>query len=292
MPSRFLYNEAIKLKTSNITISEVINRYECLFFDVYGVLLDKRGLYGHTLPLFTKLRKLSKPFLLVSNGASKTLDETVSYYNKLGLQVNSSEVITSGSLLKDWVIQNNLTGAKAFILGDEPSKNIVKESGMDLVTQVDFEVFLVMNQTENLLPVLDQAITALISKIDSGSPFKMLLPNPDHLYPKSNSQFGITSGALANLIEGVLRKRYGKDMNYRFECLGKPYSPIFKKATEMVGTKNVAMIGDQYPTDIEGALNFGVDGVLYTKGMTKISSFQDFSVKDKAFYLLNSFEPF
>lgn len=277
------------MQVTEITLSEILQKFDCLFLDVYGVLLDKNGLFNHTAAFIDRLRRENKKFMLVSNGAGRTLENTVSHYNKVGLKVSSEEVITSGSLLKEWVDSHNLAGIKAYAIGNPGSLNLVENSSLKLTQNGDFDVFLVMNQVDNLLEELDTTISLLVKKIDSGSYPKLVLPNPDFLYPKAEGDIGITSGAIANLIESVLKKRYGPNSPIEFIKLGKPYSPIFKKAVERTGAKNPVMIGDQIPTDVLGALNFGITGVLYSGGMTHLDSYQDASLAQKSFHVLKSF---
>ncbi len=70
------------------------------------------------------------------------------------------------------------------------------------------------------------------------------------------------------MFETALAMRYPHRPDLRFVRLGKPQAAIFNEAFLLSGTRNMVMIGDQIDTDIRGALDFGIDGVLIATGVT------------------------
>jgi ribonucleotide monophosphatase NagD (HAD superfamily) len=72
--------------------------------------------------------------------------------------------------------------------------------------------------------------------------------------------------------------------------LGKPHAPIFRKALERSGTRDMVMIGDQLETDIYGAVEFGLDAVLVNTGIAH-PDHKNVDPSLQPTYLLNSLEP-
>ncbi|MDY6407461.1 MAG: HAD-IA family hydrolase, partial [Pseudomonadota bacterium] len=89
----------------------------------------------------------------------------------------------------------------------------------------------------------------------SGLP--VLSTNPD-LIASEGGHWVIRQGTLAQLF----RDRGGRIIEY-----GKPYSNIYRYAFQKLGitpTSRIAMIGDTYRTDIQGALNAGITPIWCT----------------------------
>ena len=51
---------------------------------------------------------------------------------------------------------------------------------------------------------------------------RLILPNPDLIYPRGEHSFGIAAGGVALLFEAALRRRYPGRDDLAFVRLGKP----------------------------------------------------------------------
>lgn len=284
--------------------AEVVDSFDAVFLDVYGILLSGAGLYDHTPALISWLHDQRKPFLLVSNGSSRTLVESAKAYQAQGIAVEPHEIMTSGALLRYWVEEQGLKGQRALVLGRSASYPVISEAGLLPAKdgeQVD--VVVVLNQADNLLHQIDHALTTIIHSIDQDKPIQLVCPNPDCLYPKSGDSFGITAGAIAELLEGALAKRYGVGSQLQFTRLGKPYPMIFAKALAKLSdhwqrsfaAERILMVGDQIATDVKGALDFGLGAMLYQGGVANIAKFknQELSTSgaQRSFYISDDLYP-
>ena len=257
---------------SKVDIFFLIDRYDALAFDAFGVLLDESGLKPGAASLLAHLKKIAKPYWIVTNGSSRARDGMAAYYRSMGLLVTEPSIITSGCLLSGHFAGENLAGSRVAVLGTEGSNTMVAAAGgipVDLLGGEEFDVVVVANQTEfPFLESVDAVISQTICAREAGRSMHLVLTNPDLLYPKGQGRYGITSGAIALLIESALELRFPGDPANRFCRLGKPYAPIFSCLTAKAGTRNIVMIGDQIETDIKGARAFGLDAALYTRGVT------------------------
>jgi len=253
-----------------ITIETLIDRYEVLLLDAYGVLVHSSGTLAGAVELITRLNRAKKPFYILTNDASRLPATTATQFQNMGLAIEADRIITSGALLKGYFATNRLAGSRCVVLGPEDSVRYVESAGGVVVCpQEAFDVLVIGDESGfPFLDTIDTVLTGLIRKLDHDENVHLVLPNPDLIYPKSDRGFGITGGCIALILEAALHQRYPGRSNLHFDRLGKPHAVIFKEALRRSGTRNMVMIGDQLATDIRGAHGFGLDSVLVGSGIT------------------------
>ena len=253
-----------------ITIETLIDRYEVLLLDAYGVLVHSSGTLAGAAELITKLNRAAKPYYILTNDASRLPATAAARFQSMGLAIEADRIITSGALLKDYFAENRLTGSRCVVLGPEDSVRYVELAGGVVVSPEEaFDVLVIGDESGfPFLETVDTVLTGLIRKLDHGENVHLVLPNPDLIYPKSEQGFGITGGGIALILEAALHQRYPERSTLRFDRLGKPHTDIFEEALRRSGTENMIMIGDQLATDIHGARAFGLDSVLVGSGIT------------------------
>ena len=257
-----------------ITIETLIDRYEVLLLDAYGVLVHSSGTLAGAVELITRLNLAKKPFYILTNDASRLPATTATQFQNMGLAIEADKIITSGALLKDYFAKNRLTDSRCVVLGPEDSGRYVELAGGEVVPpEESFEVLVIGDESGfPFIETMDIVLTGLIHKLDNGENVHLVLPNPDLIYPKSDQGFGITGGGIALILEAALHQRYPGRRDLQFDRLGKPHAAIFKEALRRSGTRNMVMIGDQIATDIRGAHAFGLDSVLVGSGITHMET--------------------
>jgi HAD superfamily hydrolase (TIGR01459 family) len=260
--------------TAPTTIDALLQRYDGFLVDAYGVLVDSSGPLPGAAAFLNRLQAEHKPFVVLSNDASRLPETAARRYRGFGLPIDPDHMLTSGSLLAPYFEQQDLTGSHCIVLGPADSRTMVERAGGVVV---DFDddrasVFIACDDAGyDFLPAIESTISTALRRLDRGEPVQLLLPNPDLTYPKSKGEVGLTSGSVAMLIEAALRVRYG-DETPTFIALGKPNPPIFEAGCHRLGLdrNRVVMLGDQLGTDIQGATGFGVDSVLVGTGLGRI----------------------
>jgi HAD superfamily hydrolase (TIGR01450 family) len=252
------------------TITQLIERYEALLFDAYGVLVHVAGPMPGAPELIARLNEIVKPYCVVTNDASRLPDSTAARYRRYGLEVDSERIITSGMLLKDYFAKHRLQGARCAVLGPRDSERYVELAGGEVVPpDTQFDALVIGDESGfEFLETVDTALTTLFKLIDRGRNVHLVLPNPDLIYPAGVDSFGIAAGSVAMLFEAALRRRYRDRPGLEFTRLGKPYPHLYEAAIARCGTRNVVMIGDQLETDIAGARAAGIDAALITTGVS------------------------
>lgn len=257
---------------SPIRIADLLDRYEGILLDAYGVLLNHDGPLPGAAALVDRLVRGSKPWFILTNDASRTPETSSQRYRSFGLDVPAERVITSGSLLPDWFRREGLSGKTCVVLGTGDSIRTVAEAGGRILPAADdaeADVLVVCDeQGYPLRGTLDRVITLLYRRLDRGAEVRLVLANPDLVYPEGETRYGLTAGGIAHLLEGALALRY-PDRMLRFERLGKPHPPMFEEAARRAGTRRLVMVGDQIATDIRGAREFGIDSALALTGLTR-----------------------
>jgi HAD superfamily hydrolase (TIGR01450 family) len=257
-----------------ISVQEIVDGYDGVLLDAYGVLVDKTGALPGAADFLQRLLVAGKPFLVLTNSASRlpsTLADELAGY---GLPVPGARILTSGALLADWFRRAGLRGAGCLVLGPPESEDYVREAGgrvlePDGYAAREAEVLVIADQKGfPCLERMDLVLSLVIERLDAGRPMQLLLCNPDLIYPVAPGRYGFTAGSLAAMLETVIRQRHPaiRDPVVR---LGKPYPPMFEAALERIGGERPVMLGDQLATDIAGANACGIDSVLVGTGLAR-----------------------
>jgi HAD superfamily hydrolase (TIGR01450 family) len=257
-----------------VHLGDLVDRYEALLFDAYGVLVHLDGPLPGAREAIAHLNAIGKPYLIVSNDAARTGASAAARYQGFGLAIPEDRVVSSGVVLRSYLAAEGLTGLRCMVIGPPDSQTLVREAGAEVVPAedgVDADALVLCDEAgPPLLPAMDAALTLALRRAEAGRPLRLLLPNPDLIYLRGHGQFGLTAGSLALIIEAALAQRHPGRSDLTFLRLGKPYPAIFEEALRRAGTRRAVMVGDQLGTDIAGARGVGLDAVLSATGLTVI----------------------
>ncbi|MEO7214381.1 HAD-IIA family hydrolase [Mucilaginibacter sp.] len=256
---------------------EIIDNYEVVFFDAFGVLKNYGGLVPGIERTFDYLEESGKEYYIVTNDASRSPTQLAESYHKKGLNIITADrVISSGMLTKEFLDLKVDDGIVAY-LGTEDSAHYIESEGLhtlpvSAITAENFDkvnalVFLDdegfdwcndLNKTVNLLR--RRTIPAIVA-------------NTDFAYPVNVNEIAIAVGGIAAMIEAIVGKKF-----IRF---GKPDSQMFMFAYDLIreyrpiSKKEIVMVGDTLQTDILGGNKFGLDTVLVLSGNTLAADAQN-----------------
>ena len=254
-------------------ILDIINKYDAVFLDAYGVLVDGSGPIAGSAEFIRQLKQSQKAYLMVTNDASRQHSSISKRLASFGIDISENKIISSGSLLKPYFEKQEMIGAKTCVLGTTESHEFAVTAGgvlVDPISEPEFDLLILADEAGYpFIETVDAVVSHLIQMFDKGTIPRLVLPNPDLLYPKAPQACGLAAGSIALMIEAALSLRYGDGPQYKFDRLGKPHSMIFEMACAQLETQNVLMIGDQLHTDVLGAQNFGIDSLLVLTGLTK-----------------------
>jgi HAD superfamily hydrolase (TIGR01450 family) len=249
----------------------IVTGYKAVFFDAYGVLKNHVGIIPGIGDTFAFLRDHDIDFYILTNDASRSPLELASAYLDAGLaQIGEQKIISSGMLAREYLSSKVKSGMVACV-GTDMSTRYVETAGLTTVSIQDLDlkdtdevralVFLddegfdwatALNHAVNLLRVRNVPV---------------IVANTDITYPVSRNHVAVAIGALADMVERVVGKRF-----IRF---GKPDAQMFSFALEHIRVEgrtvtkaDILMVGDTLETDIMGGNHFGIDTALVLSGNT------------------------
>ncbi len=250
------------------SLADLLARYEGVLLDAWGVLIDSQGERTGAAALLSWLTSQDKPFVVVSNTAAALPEELSERLYRLGCTVDPERVLTSGRALADFFSDHDLVGRRCRVLGQHSSCVYVQQAGGCVVEPGEaFEVLVVADEEGYpFAPTLGEVLTTVIHRLDANKPVTLVVPNPDHLYPRAGGAVGIASGSIAALIEAALTSRYGEQAP-RCHRVGKPSPTLFDAGCSLLKSRRVIAVGDQMETDVRGATAAGLDTILVLGGI-------------------------
>ena len=250
---------------------EIAENFDTILVDAYGVFWDGLKLIPGAKETLRFLVQEGKQVCVLSNSSAVNHS-----YEKKGLfrGTHYTDVITSGDLLYHHLVNDTLPlkGHNIFVVGHTQFNidSSINFHHVNRIEEADF-VYLGTPRVENVdsFPDLKAHFFKTAPSLydtDIIEPFmdslknikELKLPvvstNPDML-ALEKGHWVIRQGTLTK----VFREMGGKVLEF-----GKPYKEIYEFAFNKLGikpSKKVAMIGDTFRTDIQGAINVGITPV-------------------------------
>ncbi len=250
----------------------IVKDFKVVFLDSYGVLKNHKGLIDGVPDTIAFLRDEGIKFRVLTNDASRSQEQQVEVFNRLGLKdLDVEEIITSGMLAKQFLAHKIKDGKIAY-LGTENSAEYILQSGLQHIAVRDID-----------LEDLDD-ISAFVFLDDEGFDWNydidttvnflrrktvpVIVANSDKYYPVNKSDVSVATGGIAKLCESMLNKK--------FIQFGKPDTQMFNYAYEHINRDgliydkdDILMVGDTLNTDILGGNKFGLKTMLVLTGNTR-----------------------
>lgn len=249
----------------------IIDKYEVVFFDAFGVLKNYGGLLPGIENTFAYLEAQGKEYYIVTNDASRSPAQLAESYNSKGLMaITPDRIISSGMLTKEYLDLKVNDGIVAY-LGTPDSAHYIDSSGLHTLpisevnaTNIDSVNALVFLDDEGFEweRDLNKSVNLMRKRT-----IPAIVANTDQAYPLTKQDVSIAIGGLASMIEKIVGKAF-----IRF---GKPDSQMFMFAYDLlrerrpISKKDIVMVGDTLQTDILGGNKFGLDTVLVLSGNTQ-----------------------
>ncbi|UZR98206.1 HAD-IIA family hydrolase [Chondrinema litorale] len=249
---------------------EIVEQYEVVFFDSFGVLRNYDGIIPGVEKTFAFLRENNIDFYILTNDASRGPKELASKFQDMGLEeITRSKIISSGMLARNY-LRNKVKNGTVTFLGTEKSAHYIETAGLKTLRIQDLSLkdidhinamVLLDDEGYDWQDDVNKAINLLRMRN-----MPVIVANTDLTYPVSKGKIALAVGALADMIETIVQKNF-----IRF---GKPDTQMFNFAyeyvlnTRLVDKNKILMVGDTLETDIIGGNKFGIDTTLVLTGNT------------------------
>lgn len=227
-----------------------------LLCDLWGVVHDGVTLYPGVIDTLTYLKNKGVRVLFLSN-APRRAYIAKGNLDRFGVTPDLYHgVLTSGEVTHRYIASSNYK--KISYIGPEKDLNIleglpqrvvpIEESDVVLCTGFDKD----SDTLEDKLPELKRALKAGLL---------LICANPDMEVVRIDGTRALCAGVMAKWYE---------EKGGRVEYFGKPHKEVYKVGRNLLGVDSGIMaIGDSLHTDIAGANQFNIPGILVTGGILK-----------------------
>ncbi|BAA31079.1 HAD-IIA family hydrolase [Pyrococcus horikoshii] len=235
-----------------------------IIFDMDGVLYRGNRAIPGVRELIEFLKERGIPFAFLTNNSTKTPEMYREKLLKMGIDVSSSIIITSG-LATRLYMSKHLDPGKIFVIGGEGLVKEMQALGWGIVT-LDEARQGSWKEVKHVVVGLDPDLTYEKLKyatlaIRNGATFigtnpDATLPGEEGIYPGAGSI--IAALKVATNVEPII--------------IGKPNEPMYEVVREMFPGEELWMVGDRLDTDIAFAKKFGMKAIMV---LTGVSSLED-----------------
>ena len=233
------------------------------FSDVAALVIDMDGVLwrdSEPLPglveLFDWLAESGTPYVLATNNSTNSPARYVAKLASMGVEgVPVERIITSGTATAAYMQRRYPAGTPVHVFGMDSLRQIIEAAGFDISDEEPAQVVVAGGNFDTTYEMLKRATLALRAGAD------FIGTNPDTTFPTPE---GLVPGA------GSLIAALEAASDRRATIIGKPATPMFEAALELMGTTQAetVMLGDRLNTDIAGARNAGLRSVMLFTGVT------------------------
>tara|TARA_B100000073_G_scaffold162416_1_gene134356 strand:- start:240 stop:1049 length:810 start_codon:yes stop_codon:yes gene_type:complete len=219
-------------------LKSIINDFDLLFIDIWGVLHNGINLFNDSVYALDQIEKLNKEYVLLTN-APRPNSTVIKFLKKMGLdQSKCDKVFTSGQAALKY-LNSDFKKLKFYHIGPPRDFDLFKlfeEYKVDNIEDCDF--LLCTGLFEDFEKDLKFYENLFKNKVDK----KLICTNPDLVVDRGEIR-EFCAGSVAKVFE-----RLGGKVEY----FGKPYPLVYNQAAT-INNKKVLCIGDNLNTDIKGA---------------------------------------
>lgn len=228
-------------------------RYDCVLFDLDGVLYRGEGAVPSAPPTLAELRRRSVRPVFLTNNSSRTPLQVAEKLRGIGIEAEPGEVVTSALATAELLAERG--GGRAFVIGQDGVREALSDAGIAIVDGDPEEAELVVVGYDGGATYGSLKRASLL--VQRGA--RLVATNADGSYPAAD---GLWPGAGALL--AVITTTTGAEP----EIVGKPFAPLFEAGRRRGGGGRPLVVGDRLDTDIEGAARLGWDSMLVLTGVS------------------------
>lgn len=242
--------------------------YKGYLIDLDGTAYLGTEVITETITFTDKLNELNIPFKFVTNNSSATEADVVKKLTNMGYTVTEDNICTTARATSNYLKKYHHS-CNIFAIGSGGLFTAIDEAGLTRVddSNIDeIDVVVVGLDKEVNYELFASACLA----IRNGATY--ISTNPDIALPSERGMLP-GNGALAKLVEHSTETKP--------ITIGKPEKHIMSEALEQLGLSNreVAMIGDNYNTDIMSGVNMDIDTIFVNTGLTKCEELSNYDVQ-------------
>jgi len=228
-------------------------RYDCILFDLDGVLYRGEDAVPSAPPTLAELRRRGVRPVFLTNNSSRTPLQVAEKLRGIGIEAEPGEVVTSALATAELLAERG--GGRAFVIGQDGVREALTDAGIAILDGEPEEADLVVVGYDGGATYGSLKRASLL--VQRGA--RLVATNADGSYPAAD---GLWPGAGALL--AVITTTTGAEP----KIVGKPFAPLFEAGRRRGGGGRPLVVGDRLDTDIEGAARLGWDSMLVLTGVS------------------------
>lgn len=243
----------------------LLKNIECFALDMDGTIYLGEQWIDGAREFLEEIEKRGKRYIFLTNNSSKSPEVYVEKLKRMGLEVETNKIVTSGQATISY-LKKNYPGKRIFLLGNDLLKREFEEEGIVLDTEAPEAVVTAFDTT------LDYGkMCRVCDLVRAGLPY--IATHPDYNCPTEDG-FIPDAGAIHAFIHASAGR-------YPDRVIGKPNGDIVDYLIERTGTGKgkIAMVGDRLYTDIAAGRNHGLKSVLVLSGETSAGDVKESEMK-------------
>lgn len=244
-------------------MAEVIDRYDALLLDQWGVLHDGVQPYAGVVHCLERLRAAGKTVVILSN-SGRSGEENARFIVRMGIDRGLfGEVVSAGDDARDAILNSadpfyRALGRRCLVLARERDGHAVDGLGLEAVTDVEQAEFLFALSIDAPRQSVRGWEPVLIRAAARGLP--MVCGNPDLAQ--------VTPAGTLLEAPGLLAVRYA-ELGGVVRAHGKPSPRIYETCLKRMSCprERIVAIGDSLPHDVLGADGADLASILIAGGV-------------------------
>ncbi|MBB3966400.1 TIGR01459 family HAD-type hydrolase [Rhizobium metallidurans] len=237
--------------------AEITSHYDAVFCDVWGVLHNGVSLFPKAAAALQAAREAGLTVVLITN-SPRIAPLVVDQLRHIGIQDEAYDrIVTSGDVTRGLIAEGP---KKVFLLGPDRDIAIIEGIGVTRVSAEEADCVVCTGFFDDETETPEDYTDML--KAFQARDIPMICANPDLIVERGHKMIPC-AGAMA---------AYYDQLGGKTRIAGKPHKPIYDAvlsvAREIRGDlkmDRILAIGDGMPTDVRGALDYGLD-LLYISG--------------------------
>lgn len=232
---------------------ELIDAYDSVLLDLDGVVYLGPVAVPGAPEALAQLRERGVRVGFVTNNAARPPAAVAAHLSEIGVPAEPGDVVTAAQAGARLVVDRFGAGAKVLVVGGAGVREALDEVGLVGIESADDDPAAVLQGwgVDLTWAQLNEAAIA----IHRGALW--FATNVDPTRPTDRGLVPGNGAAVAAVQLAV---------PVRPEVAGKPYRPLLAQTVERLGTHRPLFVGDRLDTDIAGAVNAEMDGMLVLTG--------------------------
>lgn len=236
---------------------EMHHNIKCVMLDLDGTIYLGNRPFDFTCDFLSRLDRIGIRHMFLTNNSSKSVDEYVEKFKKIGIPARREDILTSTLAAAGYINHSEYRAKRAFVMASDGVKAELSSLGINVVED-DPEILIAAFD----LTLTYETLTKFTNFVAMGLPY--IATHPDRVCPRE-AGFYPDLGSFIELIHACTDR-------YPDVICGKPSEQMLAVAEHTAGMsrENLLMVGDRLTTDIAIG-RYGVRTALVLSGEAKLS---------------------